>query len=222
MTRYSESKHADAAGARRASRPARLAVFISGSGRTLINLHESIEIGDLDASIELVVASRACPGVDRARSAGLRVVVEDSPSDPSRVADLLGQHRVDWVVLAGYLRLLPIPKGFEDRVVNIHPALLPDFGGPGMYGRRVHQAVIDARRATSGCTVHRCDARYDHGEVVLQLTCPVLPGDTADSLADRVYSLECRAYPLALQGLITAWQAKGKSAGESTPSGSSP
>lgn len=222
MTRHAESNHVPSSGRRQAARPARLVVFISGAGRTLINLHEAIEIGDLDATIELVVASGPCPGVERARSAGLRVVIEDAPSDPSRIKNLLGQHRIDWIVLAGYRRLLPIPTGFECRTVNIHPALLPDFGGHGMYGRRVHQAVINAGRVVSGCTVHHCDDQYDHGKVVLQLTCPVLPGDTPDTLADRVYALECRAYPLALQSLITAWQARGASPAGTPPTGSLP
>lgn len=177
-------------------------MFISGGGRTLINLHDAIEIGDLRATIPLVVASRPCGGIERARARGLTVVVEPPPHDPARLEQLLAHHRIDWIVLAGYLHLLPIPPRFAGKAVNIHPALLPDFGGPGMYGAKVHDAVIRSGKHTSGCTVHLCDDQYDRGQILLQLTCPVLPGDTPQTLAERVFSQECKAYPLALQRLI--------------------
>ena len=115
---------------------------------------------------------------------------------------MLGEHAIDWVVLAGYLHLVAIPRGFEGRVVNIHPALLPDFGGPGMFGDRVHEAVLKAGATESGCTVHLCDERYDTGSIVLQERCPVVPGDDVASLARRVFDLECKAYPRALQLLF--------------------
>jgi phosphoribosylglycinamide formyltransferase-1 len=183
--------------------PARLAVFISGGGRTLVNLQKAIEAGDLSATIPLVIASKQCPGVERAQARGLPVMI-DRPRDVGRVEALLKEYRIDWVVLAGYLHLLPIPPAYAGRAVNIHPALLPDFGGHGMYGHKVHEAVLKAGRSTSGCTVHLCDDVYDRGEILLQLTCPVLPGDTPDTLADRVFVQECKAYPMALQQLIHA------------------
>lgn len=167
-----------------------------------MNLQDAIDLGDLRATIALVVASRPCRGVERARARGLNVVINPPGGDSNHVADLLELHRVSWIVLAGYLHLFPIPPAYRGRVVNIHPALLPEFGGPGMYGHRVHEAVLRAGRRTSGCTVHMCDEVYDHGDIVLQLTCPVLPGDTPDTLADRVFVQECKAYPLALQTLI--------------------
>ncbi len=181
----------------------RLAVFISGGGRSLLNLQDAIDLGDLSACIGLVVASRQCPGVAKARARGLKVLVEEGRIPLDRLTAILHENQADWIVLAGYLQLLPIPPRFRTRAVNIHPALLPEFGGPGMHGHRVHQAVLDAGRQLSGCTVHLCDDRYDSGPIVLQLTCPVLPGDTPEMLADRVFRLECRAYPIALQGLIT-------------------
>lgn len=183
--------------------PARLAVFISGGGRSLINLQDAIEIGDLDATIPLVVASRPCGGIERAKARGLHVVIDTPPHDPQKLASLLRQHRIDWIVLAGYLHLLPIPKGYAGRAVNIHPALLPDFGGAGMYGHRVHEAVLRSGNPVSGCTVHFCDEQYDRGPIILQLSCPVLPGDTPVTLADRVFMQECKAYPLALQRLLS-------------------
>jgi formyltetrahydrofolate-dependent phosphoribosylglycinamide formyltransferase len=182
--------------------PARLAVLLSGGGRTLLNLLDHIRNGSLPASVELVIASRECPGAERARQAGLRTLVIPGVIPAARLDALLQEHRIDWVVLAGYLRLLPVPGSYAGRIVNIHPALLPDFGGPGMYGDRVHDAVIRSGATESGCTVHLVDHEYDRGPVVLQRRCPVLPGDTPHELAARVFSLECRAYPEALRRLI--------------------
>ena len=191
--------------------PARLAVMLSGGGRTLMNLLDVIERGELPATVELVVASRECAGAERARDRGLdvRVIPGEIPAD--RLAQLLHEANADWVVLAGYLKYVHIPAayrgrggwgGWGGRVVNIHPALLPDFGGPGMFGERVHRAVLDAGATESGCTVHFCDDRYDHGRIILQKRCPVLAGDTPRTLAARVFALECAAYPEALQLLI--------------------
>lgn len=198
------------------ARPPRLAVFLSGSGRTLVNLHETITRGALRAEIALVVASRECVGATLARSLGLPTQVREGDLSVAELDALLAVHAIDWVVLAGYVRLLPIPTGFAGRVVNIHPALLPDFGGQGMYGRRVHEAVLAAGRSVSGCTVHLCDDQYDRGRIVLQRTCPVLPGDTPETLAARVFQQECLAYPEALELLLAGWstdQGSGRAAG---------
>jgi folate-dependent phosphoribosylglycinamide formyltransferase PurN len=105
----------------------------------------------------------------------------------------------DLVCLAGFLFLWRIPEPFIGRVINIHPALLPEFGGKGMYGHHVHEAVLTAGRKESGCTVHFCDNQYDHGPIILQRRVPVLPGDTPDILAARVFEQECIAYPQAVQ-----------------------
>jgi len=188
-----------------------LAVMLSGSGRTLVNLCEHIERGTLGARIGVIIASRDCLGVARARDRDLPVVIEPGRIERERLGALLDEHAIDWVVLAGYLHLVAIPPGYEGRVVNIHPALLPDFGGPGMFGDRVHSAVLAAGRTESGCSVHLCDERYDRGSIVLQDRCPVLPEDDVESLAARVFALEQRAYPRALQLLLT----RGVSTGES-------
>ena len=181
----------------------RLAVFLSGSGRTMVNLAEKIDAGDLHATIALVVASRECVGVERAHERGFHVHVIPGSPEPEQLAHLLKEHAIDWVVLAGYTVLLPIPEGFEGRVVNIHPALLPKFGGPGMFGMNVHRAVLAAGETESGCTVHLCDAQYDSGPVVLQLKCPVEEGDSPEDLAARVFQLELEAYPRALNDLLS-------------------
>ncbi|MFN3683119.1 MAG: formyltransferase family protein, partial [Fimbriimonadaceae bacterium] len=108
------------------------------------------------------------------------------------------------VCLAGYMRLLPkeVLDSFPNRVLNIHPALLPKFGGKGMYGMRVHEAVLRAGEAESGCTVHLVNERYDEGPIVVQLRCPVLPDDTPETLAARVLELEHRAYPEAVRKVL--------------------
>ena len=141
-------------------RPAKLAVMLSGSGRTLMNLLDAMnktDAGRLDASVPLVIASRECLGAERARERGLTTIVEPGEIPADRLDNLLEAHGAGWVALAGYLLLVNIPPRFEGRVVNIHPALLPRFGGAGMYGLRVHRAVIDAGHTESGCTVHLCD-----------------------------------------------------------------
>jgi folate-dependent phosphoribosylglycinamide formyltransferase PurN len=176
--------------------------MLSGSGRTLLNLLDYIRDGSLPATVDLVIASRECLGAQRARDAGLRVEIVPGVIPAARLGDLLAKHRIDWVVLAGYLKLIQIPPAYQGRIVNIHPALLPDFGGPGMYGDRVHEAVLKAKSSTSGCTVHFVDEQFDHGQIIIQRSCPVLPGDTPHTLADRVFALECEAYPAALNTLL--------------------
>lgn len=189
------------------NRPARLAVLLSGAGRTLANLLDVIARGDLDATIPLVVASRECRGADIAREHAITTLVIPGEIPADRLVALAHEHAIDLVVLAGYLKLLPIPPALERRVVNIHPALLPAFGGPGMHGMKVHAAVADAARrgklTQTGCTVHLCDSTYDTGPIVLQRSCPVFPDDTPDAIAARVLDLELQAYPEALRLLIS-------------------
>jgi phosphoribosylglycinamide formyltransferase-1 len=186
-----------------ATEPIKLAVLLSGGGRTLVNLHEHIESGRLDARIEVVVSSSAsCRGVERARDRGLRTVIVDPRPMPreefhDRITDAV--KGADLVCLAGFLFLWRIPEPLIGRVINIHPALLPEFGGKGMYGHHVHEAVLAAGRKESGCTVHFCDNQYDHGPIILQRRVPVLPNDTPDTLAARVFEEECIAYPQAVQ-----------------------
>jgi phosphoribosylglycinamide formyltransferase 1 len=186
--------------------PVRLAVLLSGSGTTLDNLLAHIEQGDLEADIPVVIASKECLGAHKARDAGIETHVHTGVLDPNWLNAICDMHEIDLVVLAGYLKLVPITDRVRDRVINIHPGLLPDFGGKGMHGQRVHQAVIDAAKRgevdESGCTVHFADDDYDTGSVIVQLRCPVYDTDCAQELGDRVFELECRAYPQALKLLI--------------------
>jgi len=184
------------------SNPLRIAALISGGGRTIVNLQERIASGVLDARIDVVVSSRGdVQGVQRAKACGLRTVVVprrdvDEATFQQRLTDAVGD--VDLVCLAGFLSLWRFPNAMYGRVINIHPALLPDFGGPGMYGHRVHEAVLASGRKESGCTVHVCDDQYDHGPILLQRKVPVLSDDTPETLAARVFEQECIAYPEAI------------------------
>jgi formyltetrahydrofolate-dependent phosphoribosylglycinamide formyltransferase len=180
-----------------------LAVLISGGGRTLVNLQEHIAAGKLDAKIDVVVSSRSdVKGVERSRGLGLPTIVlerrsMDAQTFQRSITDAVTG--VDLVCMGGFLSLWEFPNEFDGRVMNIHPALLPDFGGPGMYGHHVHEAVLASGNKNSGCTVHFCDNEYDHGPIILQRKVPVLPGDTPDTLAARVFKQECIAYPQAVQ-----------------------
>jgi phosphoribosylglycinamide formyltransferase 1 len=181
------------------------AVLLSGTGRSLENLLKFREQGDLLVDIPVVISSRAnVRGVDVARSAGIEthVITRRDAADPvslSRaVLDVLGPHNIGLLVLAGYLRQLEILPEWRDRIMNIHPSLLPLFGGRGMYGEHVHQAVLDAGMKVSGCTVHIVNAEYDAGPIVAQRCVPVLEGDTPQSLGARVFEAECLAYPKAI------------------------
>lgn len=190
----------------------RVAALLSGSGRTLQNLIDLRERGELDVDPVLVVGSRADAfGLERARRAGVPWLVvrrKDFHTDAAFTEQVFAacrQARADLVVLAGWLCLLcPIPQDFKGRVLNIHPALLPSFGGKGFYGDRVHAAVLAAGVAETGCTVHLVDDAYDQGQVLLQRRVPVLPGDDVHTLAARVFEAECEAYPEAIRQLSRA------------------
>lgn len=185
----------------------RLAVLLSGAGRTLANLCDWIGAGRLAATIEVVVASRAdAGGVRIAAAAGLPVKVLPPAGRPieawsDEVFTACRGAGVDLVVLAGFLHLLRIPADFAGRVVNIHPSLLPAFGGRGYHGMHVHRAVLARGCTMSGCTVHLVDDEYDHGRILLQRAVPVLTDDTPESLAARVFAAECRALPAAIARL---------------------
>jgi phosphoribosylglycinamide formyltransferase-1 len=185
-------------------KPLRLGVLIGGGGRTLLNLADRIDAGSLHATIACVIAPReTIPGVERARRRGLAVTVAPASAEPAAanhdaITSCLQDSGVDLVCLAGYLRWLRIDEPFLGRVMNIHPALLPAFGGTGMYGERVHRAVLAHGCKVSGCTVHFVDEHYDHGPIILQKVCPVADDDTAETLAARVFELEREAYPEAI------------------------
>ncbi len=188
-----------------AARLLRLGVLLSGGGRTLQNIHDCIARGELRAKIACVVSSRPkVYGVERAGKLGLTVhVVSRKDTAGAEFHDRIRAHlleaNVDLVCMAGFSCWWRIPAEFAGRVMNIHPALLPEFGGQGSYGDQVHAAVLAAGRRSSGCTVHFCDDRYDHGPIILQRQVPVLEDDTVESLSARVFEQECIAYPEAIR-----------------------
>ncbi|QDT36495.1 phosphoribosylglycinamide formyltransferase [Stratiformator vulcanicus] len=188
------------------SRPIRLAALISGGGTTVVNLHDLIVAGELDAELVNVIASRPdCAGIDRMRSREVPVEVIrrkgfESTADFSEATfEAIDRAEADLVLLAGFLAFIEIPERYAYRVLNIHPSLIPAFCGKGYHGEHVHRAAIERGVKVSGCTVHFADNEYDHGPIILQRTVPVLPQDTADSLAARVFAAECEAYPEAVR-----------------------
>lgn len=187
----------------------RLAVFASGGGSNLQALLDRFA-HSAHADVALVVSDRRDSGaLDRARRTGIDAAhIPVSGRDPAAVArDTLGaleRHHIGLIALAGYLRLVPPPviQAFRGRMLNIHPALLPAFGGSGMYGLHVHEAVLAAGCRVSGATVHYVDERYDEGHIIAQWPVPVLPGDTGEILAARVLRVEHRLYPAVVDAIV--------------------
>jgi len=177
--------------------PMRVAVAVSGRGSNLDALLRTLAPGRT-AEVVLVLGNRAeAGGLDVARARGIPTVVLHDPTDAAAWLDALGRARADLLVLAGYLKLVPpaVVARWRGRIVNVHPALLPAFGGPGMYGRRVHEAVLRSGATESGASVHLVDEVYDRGQVLAQERVPVLPGDTPETLAARVLAVEHRLLP---------------------------
>ena len=181
-----------------------IAVLASGSGTNLQAIIDyNARLGaSANGSISLVASNRASAGaLERARAAGIRAEVFDVADDGTALLALLQRNFIDLVVLAGYLKHLP-PKviaTYRSRIINIHPGLLPEFGGAGMYGSKVHAAVLAAGSRTTGVTVHFVDEEFDHGPIIAQWRIPVRDDDTAESLAVRVLEVEHRVYPTIVE-----------------------
>lgn len=179
---------------------------MSGSGTTLQNILDRIDDGRLDASVVCVVSSRAdAYGLERAKRAGIpkAVVARKDYADAAVFGEaiwgVVEPHEVDLVVMAGFMCLLPVPESYTNRIINVHPALIPAFCGKGMYGSHVHEAVIESGVKETGVTVHFVDNVYDHGPIIVQRAVPVLDDDTVDTLQARVQAEEREAYPEAIQ-----------------------
>lgn len=193
-------------------RPIRLAVLISGGGTTLRNLLEKIAGGELEAEIRHVVSSSSkAGGLQFAAEANLpqtvvkRAQFASAEEFSDRIFAICEDCQADLIVCAGFLKLLAVPSQWEYRVLNIHPALLPAFGGQGYYGLRVHKAALDYGVKISGCTVHFIDQEYDRGPILAQRAVEVLDDDTPESLAARVFAEECELYPQVIR-----WLAEGR------------
>jgi phosphoribosylglycinamide formyltransferase-1 len=188
-------------------RPPRLAVLLSGGGRTLANLIARIGSGELAAEIVAVVSSNpAAGGLAVADGAGIpamalrRNAVPDDAAYSEAIYVAISPYAPDLIVCGGFLKRLVVPSEWEGRILNIHPCLIPESNaaGSGFYGERVHQAVLASGAVISGATVHVVDNDYDHGPIVLRQDVPILPGDTAETLAARVFEAECELYPRAI------------------------
>lgn len=194
--------------------PLKVAVLISGSGRTLKNFIDLVAADKLPLDIRLVISTSAkAGGLQHASEAGIGTLVcnrREASSDAEygrMVFDPCREAGVDYVLMAGFLKLAPVPDDFAGRVINIHPSLIPAFCGHGMYGHHVHQAVLDYGAKVTGCTLHFVDNEYDKGPIIWQQPVPVFDDDTADSLAARVFEAEKEAYPHVLK-LLAAGKIK--------------
>lgn len=193
---------------------ARLAVFVSGGGSNFRAIHAACADGRIDASVEVVVSDApGCGAVEYAKSHGIAIAVYPSPKNAAfegltaeeLMKTLKSTHRIDYVLLAGYLKLVPdaLVAQYKRAMLNIHPGLLPAFGGKGMYGQRVHQAVISSGARWSGPTVHFVDEEYDTGPILAQRVVPVYPTDSVPQLAARVLKEEHQLYPEAIAALTS-------------------
>jgi phosphoribosylglycinamide formyltransferase-1 len=188
-----------------------VAVFGSGRGSNFEAILSAMDLGGIsNVVVCLVLSNNSTAGIlEIARARGIDAVHlsrRQFPSESEFVEEmraLLHRHNTDMIVLAGYMKRIPVSivSEYRRRIINVHPALLPKFGGEGMFGRRVHEAVLAAGEEASGATVHFVDEEYDHGEIILQQRVPVLPGDSADTLAARVLTVEHTILPEAVKRL---------------------
>ena len=188
------------------NRPIRLAVLLSGGGTTLQNLLDQIADGRLSAAIVAVLSNHAdAYGLTRAAKASIATHVVERKECSSleefsrRIFEPCRAAGADLVCMGGFMQLLSIPSDFTNRVMNIHPSLIPAFCGKGFYGEHVHEAVLAAGVKVTGCTVHFADNEYDHGPIIVQKTTEVREDDTVDKLMARVFEKECTAYPEAIR-----------------------
>jgi len=184
----------------------RLAVLVSGSGRTMQNFIDLSDKGDLPVEVVCCVSSDPnAKGIERAKNHNIPVETFQRRDYGSTIQysntiyDWIEQYNPDYVALAGYLKLLHIPDEYQNRIINIHPALLPSFGGDHFYGHHVHEAVVARGCKITGCSVHFADNVYDNGPIIVQRTCSVYASDTPDELAGRVFEEELIAFPVALK-----------------------
>ena len=183
----------------------KIAVFVSGSGSNLQAIIDSIESGKLNCEIDCVIADRPCYALERAENHNIKSVMLDRKLFGEKLSDeidmiLSGNEKISYIVLAGYLSILSekFVKKWERKIINMHPSLLPKFGGKGMYGLKVHEAVLKAGEKESGCTVHYVDSGIDTGEPIMSMKVPVLEGDTPETLQKRVLEKE---HQLLVKGL---------------------
>ena len=183
----------------------KIAIFASGSGSNAEKIMQYFA-KNKTASVELILSNNPQAYVlKRAENQEIKSIIFDKKTfyQSDKITKLLQQKKIDLLVLAGFLWLIPdnLLKHFPEKIINIHPALLPAYGGKGMYGARVHQAVIAAKEKQSGISIHYVNSKYDEGKIIFQAKCPVAPNDTAEMLASKVLQLEHRYFPLVIEKL---------------------
>ena len=181
----------------------KIAIFASGSGSNAENIATYFASNDM-ARVALILSNRAdAPVLQRAARLGIESVVFDRDTfyKGDKIVELLAAHGIDYVVLAGFLWLVPdnLLKAYPDKIVNIHPSLLPKHGGKGMYGDRVHRAVIESGDKESGITIHRVNEFYDSGSIIAQYRVPVTSDDTPETVATKVHALEYKYFPVEIE-----------------------
>ncbi len=186
---------------------ANIAIFASGSGSNAQRLIEYFERRP-DVKVKALLANRPdAYALERAKRLNVPTFVFNREEffSSDKVLTYLKDNSIDWIILAGFLWLIPdnLLKNYPDRIINIHPALLPAYGGKGMYGEKVHKAIIAAGEKESGISIHYINERYDEGEMIFQATCVVEPGDTAQSLAEKIHKLEHEHFPVIIDKIIT-------------------
>ena len=185
-----------------------IALFASGSGTNVQNIAEYFKDHD-SIEVSVILSNKKDAYVlERAKNLGIPSVVFNRQEfyESDRILKVLSEHKIDLIVLAGFLWLVPdnLLRAYSGRIINIHPALLPKYGGKGMYGERVHQAVKDSGDTLSGISIHYVDEHYDEGQIIFQSTCEVTPDDTPDTIAHKVHKLEYEHYPEIIKKLLTA------------------
>ena len=187
----------------------KIAVLISGGGSNLQSLIDNIKSKNLKCSIDFVIADRECSGIKRAEDEGIKAVVLDRKKYKNTLSEKISgilDGNVDFIVLAGFLSILnpEFVQKWERKIINIHPSLLPKYGGAGMYGIKIHEAVIKNKEKESGCTVHYVDTGIDTGEIIIQEKVPVLPEDTPETLQQKVLKKEHEILTEAVKKVFTA------------------
>ena len=189
------------------NKEAKIAVCVSGGGRSLKNLITKQVPGTWRVAVA-VSSSASCAANQIATSENLPVFIGDFDQKKltitsAKLCAFFASNEIDWIVLAGFLKIFPVLPGFNDRIINIHPALLPKYGGPGMYGKHVHDAVILAREPVSGATVNFVNERYDEGKIISRMTLPIAPSETSATLANKIFAAECVLLPDTIAGLVS-------------------
>ena len=184
----------------------RIAILASGTGSNAENLAAYFQNSDV-AEVALLIADREAPVIDRLKPYGVPAVIvprAEWRENPQKAVAVMRNAAVDLVVLAGFLTVVPkeVLEAFPERIVNVHPSLLPKFGGKGMYGDRVHEAVVAAGEKESGITIHYINEHYDEGNTIFQATCPVLSTDSPDDVAKKVHALEYEHFPQIIEQVL--------------------